>query len=155
MRCYAKHVAAAAAAGVGLNMVPFPALHSAVLRLAISSWFAFSRVWHSLGCRKMATDDHTHARGSQSSGASSPNSTTAMLPSRISDARKDAAVLIEDSSSIDVELDQQSGWHSQRATLSLPEAHATIKMPAQASASPWRMMLAFAGCGTIISVGYM
>jgi manganese transport protein len=103
----------------------------------------------------MATDDHTHARGSQSSGASSPNSTTAMLPSRISDARKDAAVIIEDSSSIDVELDQQSGWHSQRATLSLPEAHATIKMPAQASASPWRMMLAFAGCGTIISVGYM
>jgi manganese transport protein len=51
------------------------------------------------------------------------------------------------------EMALQTGWHSQRTQLSLPEAHATLKMPR--SQSPWRMMLAFAGCGTIISVGYM
>lgn len=91
----------------------------------------------------MAVDD-------QQSQASSPNSTTAMLP-----ASKDVAVIITDAASTEDEMQEQSGWHSQRCALSLPEAHASIKMPAHASASPWRMMLAFAGCGTIISVGYM
>lgn len=47
----------------------------------------------------------------------------------------------------------QTGWHTARCALSLPEAHATIKVPAKPT--PWRMLLAFAGCGTIISVGYM
>lgn len=67
----------------------------------------------------------------------------------------------DDSGTDDVndELRQQTGWHSQRYTLSLPEAHATIKMPAAPPAggmtSVWRIMLAWAGCGTIISVGYM
>lgn len=98
----------------------------------------------------MAVDD-------QQSQASSPNSTTAMLSTADVTASKDAAVIIADPVSTEDEMQEQSGWHSQRCALrvSLPEAHASIKMPAHASASPWRMMLAFAGCGTIISVGYM
>lgn len=88
---------------------------------------------------------------SSQSRPTSPTLTTAMLDAPC----KDAAVIIEDAATPEDELLQQSGWHSQRCALSLPEAHATIKMPEQASASPWRMMLAFAGCGTIISVGYM
>jgi hypothetical protein len=51
------------------------------------------------------------------------------------------------------ELLLQTGWHTARCALSLPEAHASIKMPQKPT--PWRMLLAFAGCGTIISVGYM
>lgn len=95
-------------------------------------------------------------RISDTSEASSANSTTAMLPdaSKIPD-RKDASVIIEDAASIEDELALQTGWHSQRHTLSLPEAHASIKMPAQPKPAAWRMLLAFAGCGTIISVGYM
>jgi hypothetical protein len=54
---------------------------------------------------------------------------------------------------IDDELLLQTGWHTARCALSLPEAHASIKMPTKPT--PWRMLLAFAGCGTIISVGYM
>lgn len=85
-----------------------------------------------------------------SAGGASATSDAALLPP----GSKDTAVVIDDAVSIDEELEQQTGWHSQRCTLSLPEAHASITMPAHA-ASPWRMMLAFAGCGTIISVGYM
>jgi hypothetical protein len=101
----------------------------------------------------MAAGDQTNVRVSMSSsGAVSPTSDSALLPEG---STKDAAVIIDDVASTDEELEQQTGWHSQRCTLSLPEAHATISMPARAKASPWRMMLAFAGCGTIISVGYM
>jgi hypothetical protein len=51
------------------------------------------------------------------------------------------------------ELLLQTGWHTARCALSLPEAHASISVPQKQT--PWRMLLAFAGCGTIISVGYM
>eukprot|EP00882_Tetradesmus_deserticola_P007858 GHRQ01008271.1.p1 GENE.GHRQ01008271.1~~GHRQ01008271.1.p1 ORF type:complete len:101 (+),score=38.91 GHRQ01008271.1:436-738(+) len=51
------------------------------------------------------------------------------------------------------ELLLQTGWHTARCALSLPEAHASISMPQKPT--PWRTLLAFAGCGTIISVGYM
>jgi hypothetical protein len=47
-----------------------------------------------------------------------------------------------------------SGWRCARTEPSLPEAHATLKYPKD-GASPWRMLLAFGGCGTLISVGYM
>lgn len=108
----------------------------------------------------MAVEDACSSESS-SRRSSSPNSTTALVSQRTADSSsKDAAsveVLVEDAGLTevdDVELHQQTGWHSQRCALSLPEAHATIKMPAH-TASPWRMVLAFAGCGTIISVGYM
>eukprot|EP00775_Hariotina_reticulata_P004879 gene4879-5124_t len=64
-----------------------------------------------------------------------------------------AAVMVINDADEDDEMALQTGWHSQRTQLSLPEAHATLKMPR--NQSPWRMMLAFVGCGTIISVGYM
>ena len=113
----------------------------------------------------MAVDDASSAPCSSESSSrrsSSPNSTTALvshLPAANSSSKDAAAaeVLVEDAGLTevdDIELHQQTGWHSQRCALSLPEAHATIKMPAH-TASPWRMVLAFAGCGTIISVGYM
>lgn len=95
-------------------------------------------------------------RISDTSEASTVDSTTAMLPDASkASALKDAAIIIEDAVSIEDELALQTGWHSQRHTLSLPEAHASIKMPAQPKPAAWRMLLAFAGCGTIISVGYM
>lgn len=73
------------------------------------------------------------------------------------DSSKDPAAIVEvlDASEVEDEDDMllQTGWHTARTQVSLPEAHASIKMPSKSS--PWRMLLAFAGCGTIISVGYM
>jgi hypothetical protein len=86
-------------------------------------------------------------------GAGAADADMASAPAAAA-AAADAESALRDSGR-DEELQQQTGWHSQRCSLSLPEAHASIKLPAAARASPWRMMLAFAGCGTIISVGYM
>jgi hypothetical protein len=48
------------------------------------------------------------------------------------------------------------GWKRARTAVSLPEAYATLKVPSGKHAkSPWRMLLAYGGCGTMISVGYM
>jgi len=45
-------------------------------------------------------------------------------------------------------------WRSVPLKPSLEESHASIKMP-PLTAAPWRMLLAFGGCGAMISVGYM
>lgn len=39
--------------------------------------------------------------------------------------------------------------------MELAEAHASLKMPPGAKPAPWRMLLAFVGCGAMVSVGYM
>ncbi|WIA15564.1 hypothetical protein OEZ86_004166 [Tetradesmus obliquus] len=78
----------------------------------------------------------------------------AAVPCKVPEAAP-AAPAGPDSAAADEEDEMllQTGWHTARCALSLPEAHATIKVPAKPT--PWRMLLAFAGCGTIISVGYM
>lgn len=53
----------------------------------------------------------------------------------------------------DEDAAEQTGWRAPPAYLSLPEAHGTISM--HHGKQWWRQLLAFAGCGTIISVGYM
>lgn len=64
-------------------------------------------------------------------------------------------VLVEDDlGSESIALDQQTGWRRSATTLSLPEAHATLKVPS-GPAPAWRMLLAFGGCGAMVSVGYM
>lgn len=73
-------------------------------------------------------------------------------------APRDATITVLDEVECEkVEVDEdavlQTGWRSPPAHLSLPEAHATIKMPV--NKQWWRQLLAYAGCGTIISVGYM
>ena len=45
------------------------------------------------------------------------------------------------------------GWRRVRRTPSLPEAHGSVPIPAQAGA--WRRFLAFAGPGYLVAVGYM
>ncbi|MEZ4668487.1 MAG: Nramp family divalent metal transporter [Anaerolineae bacterium] len=45
------------------------------------------------------------------------------------------------------------GWRQGRSTPSLPEVHGTIKVPKNAGF--WRTLLAFAGPGLMVSVGYM
>ncbi|CAN5306250.1 Nramp family divalent metal transporter [soil metagenome] len=45
------------------------------------------------------------------------------------------------------------GWHSEVLTPSLPEAFSTIRVPMNAGF--WRKMLAFAGPGLMVAVGYM
>ncbi|MEO8484193.1 MAG: Nramp family divalent metal transporter [Acidobacteriota bacterium] len=45
------------------------------------------------------------------------------------------------------------GWKVDRVALSLPEVHGSIDVPA--GASFWRKMLAFAGPGYLVAVGYM
>jgi manganese transport protein len=47
----------------------------------------------------------------------------------------------------------EPGWRRASGTPSLPEAHSTITVPANASI--WRKMLAFAGPGMLVAVGYM
>ena len=46
-----------------------------------------------------------------------------------------------------------SGWRRSRGAASLPEIHASI--PVNAGHSWWRRMLAFAGPGFMVAVGYM
>ncbi len=46
-----------------------------------------------------------------------------------------------------------SGWKHERSTPSLPEVHASLVVPQ--TASTWRKLLAFAGPGFLVSVGYM
>ena len=45
------------------------------------------------------------------------------------------------------------GWHSPVKLPSLPEAFSTIRVPE--SAGFWRKLLAFAGPGLMVAVGYM
>src|SRR5712672_1897562 len=46
-----------------------------------------------------------------------------------------------------------TGWRAARKTLSLPEVHGSIAVPHEAGF--WRKMLAFAGPGYLVAVGYM
>jgi manganese transport protein len=46
-----------------------------------------------------------------------------------------------------------SGWRQPAGTVSLPEVHGTVPVPA--TAGFWRKMLAFAGPGYLVAVGYM
>jgi manganese transport protein len=48
---------------------------------------------------------------------------------------------------------RREGWRRERASASLPEVFKTIPIPA--SAPFWRKMLAFAGPGFLVAVGYM
>src|SRR5262245_17904847 len=45
------------------------------------------------------------------------------------------------------------GWRQPSANVSLPEVHGSVPLPR--SASFWRKMLAFAGPGYLVAVGYM
>src|SRR5574341_689374 len=52
-----------------------------------------------------------------------------------------------------VELKQSEGWRFAHGMPSLPEAYRTI--PVYSGASVWRKLLAFAGPGYLVAVGYM
>src|SRR5689334_16389248 len=45
------------------------------------------------------------------------------------------------------------GWRSHNHVPSLPEVHASVPVPH--GAGPWKKMLAFAGPGLLVAVGYM
>jgi manganese transport protein len=45
------------------------------------------------------------------------------------------------------------GWRLPASTLSLPEAHGTVDFPA--TGTFWRKLMAFAGPGYFVAVGYM
>jgi manganese transport protein len=45
------------------------------------------------------------------------------------------------------------GWHIEAGTPSLPEVHRSVAIPH--GAGFWRKMLAFAGPGYLVAVGYM
>jgi manganese transport protein len=45
------------------------------------------------------------------------------------------------------------GWRRERASVSLPESHASVRV--DPASGPWRKILAFAGPGLLVSVGYM
>jgi manganese transport protein len=48
----------------------------------------------------------------------------------------------------------ETGWRKEAPTPSLPEANSTIHVPNR-NAPPWRKMMAFAGPGLLVAVGYM
>ena len=52
-----------------------------------------------------------------------------------------------------VNTDNDAGWRLRRMTPSLPEVHASVHVPH--AGSFWRKLLAFAGPGLMVSVGYM
>ncbi|MEP6918889.1 MAG: divalent metal cation transporter, partial [Acidobacteriota bacterium] len=47
---------------------------------------------------------------------------------------------------------QPDGWLRPSATVSLPEVHGTVPIP---TAGFWRKLMAFAGPGYLVAVGYM
>ncbi|MEP7293758.1 MAG: Nramp family divalent metal transporter [Chloroflexota bacterium] len=51
------------------------------------------------------------------------------------------------------EAEAEQGWRTQRGVASLPEVHGTIQIPQ--GAGFWRTLLAFAGPGLMVAVGYM
>ena len=51
------------------------------------------------------------------------------------------------------QLDGQNGWRRPRTSASLPEIHGSIAIPH--GAGFWRKMMAFAGPGYLVAVGYM
>jgi manganese transport protein len=51
------------------------------------------------------------------------------------------------------DLGHRMAWRKAPEAASLPEVHRTVSVPA--TASPWRKMLAFAGPGFLVAVGYM
>ncbi len=53
----------------------------------------------------------------------------------------------------DSALHTSSGWRNERHSASLPESHRTVNVPK--TAGFWAKMLAFAGPGYMVSVGYM
>ncbi len=53
---------------------------------------------------------------------------------------------------MDRDPDQQGGWRLAPGMVSLPEVHGTVPVP---TGSFWRKMLAFAGPGYLVAVGYM
>ena len=52
-----------------------------------------------------------------------------------------------------MQSDRRGAWKRQVADVSLPEVHSSILVPANAPF--WRKMLAFAGPGFLVAVGYM
>ncbi len=50
-------------------------------------------------------------------------------------------------------LSEPSGWRRERVAPSLPEVHASVRVPV--GAPFWRKVLAFSGPGLMVSVGYM
>ena len=67
----------------------------------------------------------------------------------------------EPAENIDVQSNMKSNpnslntgpWRRQAGEVSLPEVHGSIRVPK--TASFWRKMLAFAGPGAVVAVGYM
>ena len=53
----------------------------------------------------------------------------------------------------ELEQVEQNGWRLPRGSVSLPEVHASIPIPADAGF--WRKLFAFAGPGYLVAVGYM
>lgn len=56
-------------------------------------------------------------------------------------------------SDIHAPSDPRPAWRREVSSPSLPEAHASVRMPH--NASTWRRMLAFSGPGLMVAVGYM
>lgn len=54
---------------------------------------------------------------------------------------------------LQAEHDENTGWRHKRSANSLPEVFSTIRIPA--GAPIWRKLLAFAGPGLLVAVGYM
>ena len=52
-----------------------------------------------------------------------------------------------------IEIPHGLAWRKAAGEASLPEVHRTVPVPARAS--PWRKMMAFAGPGFLVAVGYM
>lgn len=56
------------------------------------------------------------------------------------------------STTLDIDT-RETGWNSERSAPSLPEVHGSIAVPKKAGF--WRTLLAFAGPGMMVAVGYM
>src|SRR5689334_5477372 len=52
-----------------------------------------------------------------------------------------------------IAVDEHDGWRNHAGSVSLPEVHASVVVPQ--GAGFWRKMLAFAGPGYLVAVGYM
>jgi hypothetical protein len=123
--------------------------HSALFRYVRRWWSGSGRA---LLCRRGRPPDCTGLVGQAAAGAAAPS--TPAAPSREDDAPASTSGGSDSGSDAREEVELLKGWRANDGVRSLPEVNGTIAVPA--ASRPWFAQLAaFAGIGSMISVGYM
>jgi len=118
----------------------------------LSSTFLYVRRWFGSGRARFAGRLTAGLVWQEAAGAAAPSAPVA--PSREEDAPASTSGSSDSGSDAREEVELLKGWRTNDGVRSLPEVNGTIAVPA--ASRPWFAQLAaFAGIGSMISVGYM